>query len=155
VARGEEHVPLLTYLALDMDLQNLRRKNDELVQALKDKNKKLLQTQELYDKLKRKAMMGQMQHAAEDAADSSLQAATGLGGESNYGHDSGGIPPAIGHSPDLPHQFFHRPLDDVPRGSHMNPAPAYNPPLYGTWTKSGGARRLYPFSLINIEQIAN
>lgn len=31
-----------------------------------------MQTQELYDKLKRKAMMGQMQHAAEDAVSSGL-----------------------------------------------------------------------------------
>ncbi|KAI0148233.1 hypothetical protein F4776DRAFT_660404 [Hypoxylon sp. NC0597] len=51
---------------------NLRRKNDELAQAYKEKNRKLLQIQELYDKLKRKAMLGQIQDAAEDAIDSTL-----------------------------------------------------------------------------------
>ncbi|KAH8879466.1 hypothetical protein GQ53DRAFT_738742 [Thozetella sp. PMI_491] len=58
---------------------NLRRKNDELVQAFKDKNKKLLQTQELYDKLKRKAMLGQMRDAASDVVISSIEAAAASG----------------------------------------------------------------------------
>ncbi|KAF7537043.1 hypothetical protein G7054_g4051 [Neopestalotiopsis clavispora] len=58
--------------SMDLDQQALRRKNEELAVALKEKNKKLMQTQELYDKLKRRAMMGQMQHAAENAVDSNL-----------------------------------------------------------------------------------
>ncbi|ROW08097.1 hypothetical protein VPNG_06135 [Cytospora leucostoma] len=57
-------------MALDQD--NLRRKNDELNQAYKDKSRKLLQTQELYDKLKRRAMLGQIQDAASDAVDTTL-----------------------------------------------------------------------------------
>ncbi|KAI5861664.1 hypothetical protein GGS23DRAFT_606208 [Durotheca rogersii] len=56
---------------------SLRRKNEELTQAYKEKNRKLLQTQELYDKLKRKAMLGQMQDAAEDAVDSTLHGPIG------------------------------------------------------------------------------
>ncbi|KAI1644397.1 uncharacterized protein F4817DRAFT_318872 [Daldinia loculata] len=52
--------------------ENLRRKNDELAHAYKEKNRKLLQIQELYDKLKQRAMLGQMQDAAEDAVDSAL-----------------------------------------------------------------------------------
>ncbi len=55
-----------------MDQESLRRKNEELTQAYKEKNRKFLQVQELYDKLKRKAMLGQMQDAAEDAVDSTL-----------------------------------------------------------------------------------
>lgn len=50
----------------------LRRKNEELAQAYKDKSRKLLQTQELYDKAKRKAEMGFIQRAALDAVDSTL-----------------------------------------------------------------------------------
>lgn len=64
---------LMKAQGLDLDQQALRRKNEELALALKEKNKKLMQTQELYDKLKRRAMMGQMQHAAENAVDSDLQ----------------------------------------------------------------------------------
>ncbi|KAI1382448.1 hypothetical protein F4677DRAFT_452145 [Hypoxylon crocopeplum] len=58
--------------SMEMDQDRLRRKNEELTQAYKEKNRKLLQIQELYDKLKRKAMLGQMQDAAEDAIDSTL-----------------------------------------------------------------------------------
>lgn len=54
----------------------LRRKNEELIHAHREKNKKLLQTQELYDKVKRKAEMTQIQRAASDAVDSSLQQAS-------------------------------------------------------------------------------
>ncbi|KAI1763180.1 hypothetical protein GGR53DRAFT_531743 [Hypoxylon sp. FL1150] len=49
-------------------------KNEELTQAYKEKSRKCMQIQELYDKLKRKAMLGQMQNAAEDAADTTLNA---------------------------------------------------------------------------------
>lgn len=68
---------------LNFDQEALRRKNEELAHAYKEKNKKLMQTQELYDKLKRKAMMGQMQHAAEDAVDSNIHSATGLSSASD------------------------------------------------------------------------
>jgi E3 ubiquitin-protein ligase CCNP1IP1 len=53
----------------------LRRKNDELAQAYKDKSRKLLQTQELYDKAKRKSEIGMLQRAASDAVDSTLSGA--------------------------------------------------------------------------------
>lgn len=55
-----------------LDQENLRRQNDELTVAYKEKNRKLLQAQELYDKLKRKAMLGHIQDAASDAVDTTL-----------------------------------------------------------------------------------
>lgn len=64
---------------MTVDQDNLRRKNEELTQAYKEKNRKLLQTQELYDKLKRKAMLGQIQDAASDAVDTTLQNAAASG----------------------------------------------------------------------------
>ncbi|KAI1383602.1 uncharacterized protein F4822DRAFT_434715 [Hypoxylon trugodes] len=70
------------------DQDSLRRKYDELSQAYKEKNRKLLQVQELYDKLKRKAMLGQLQDAAEDAVDSTLHGAqfeTGIQASVDYG----------------------------------------------------------------------
>lgn len=67
------------------------RKNEELAQAYKEKNRRLLQTQELHDKLKRKAMLGQMQDAASEAVDSTIQAAAtagpGIGDSTNGWHD--------------------------------------------------------------------
>ncbi|KKY36006.1 putative e3 ubiquitin-protein ligase ccnb1ip1 [Diaporthe ampelina] len=67
--------------SMDLDNDSLRRKNEELSQAYKEKNRKLLQTQELYDKLKRKAMLGHIQDAASDAVDTTLQ------GTSSYLHN--------------------------------------------------------------------
>ncbi|KAF5661844.1 e3 ubiquitin ligase ccnb1ip1 [Fusarium heterosporum] len=53
---------------------DLRRKHDELSRAFKDKSRKVLQLQELYDKVKRKAELGHIQRAASDAVDSTIQA---------------------------------------------------------------------------------
>jgi hypothetical protein len=59
---------------MQVDQDGLRRKNGELIQALREKSRKQLQTQELYDKLKRRAMLGQVQNAALDAVDQNIQA---------------------------------------------------------------------------------
>jgi E3 ubiquitin-protein ligase CCNP1IP1 len=49
--------------------ESLQRKNGELLQAYREKSRKYNQTQELYDKLKRRVMLGQVQDAASDAVD--------------------------------------------------------------------------------------
>lgn len=59
---------------MQLDQESLRRKNEELVQAFREKSGKQIQIQELYDKLKRRAMLGQVQDAASDAVDYSIQA---------------------------------------------------------------------------------
>lgn len=64
---------------MTLDQEALRRKNDELSMAYKEKNRKLLQTQELYDKLKRKAMLGHIQDAALDAVDNTLHGGQAMG----------------------------------------------------------------------------
>ncbi|PMD30578.1 hypothetical protein L207DRAFT_473535 [Hyaloscypha variabilis F] len=60
--------------SMQFDQDGLRRKNEELVQAIREKSRKQLQTQELYDKLKRRAMLGEVQNAALDAVDHNIQA---------------------------------------------------------------------------------
>ncbi|KAJ5042422.1 uncharacterized protein L3040_004971 [Drepanopeziza brunnea f. sp. 'multigermtubi'] len=60
--------------SLQVDQDTLRRKNEEVMQALREKNRKHLQTQELYDKLKRRAMLGHVQDAAHDAVDHTILA---------------------------------------------------------------------------------
>ncbi|KAH6607927.1 hypothetical protein Trco_004240 [Trichoderma cornu-damae] len=50
----------------------LQRKHDELAEAFKNNSRKLFQTQELYNKVKRKAELGQIERAASDAVDSSI-----------------------------------------------------------------------------------
>jgi E3 ubiquitin-protein ligase CCNP1IP1 len=59
---------------MKVDHDSLRRKNEELALAFREKSRKHLQTQELYDKLKRRAMLGQVQEAALDAVDHTIQA---------------------------------------------------------------------------------
>ena len=59
---------------MQLDQENLKQKNEELVHAFREKSRKQLQTQELYDKLKQRAMLGQVQNAAYDAVDHSIQA---------------------------------------------------------------------------------
>lgn len=58
--------------AVMAERDDARQKNDELADRLKDKSKRLLQVQELYDKLKEKAMLDQLQDAATEAVDLSL-----------------------------------------------------------------------------------
>ncbi|KAK8060513.1 cyclin [Apiospora saccharicola] len=74
--------------------KSLREKNTELAQAFKDKNRRLLQVQELYDKLKRKAMLGQIQDAAEDAIESNFRPDVAIdGGVHAYGDNDANVPP--------------------------------------------------------------
>ncbi|RSM07961.1 hypothetical protein CEP52_004932 [Fusarium oligoseptatum] len=67
-----EKTQKLTGMAAEQDA--LQRKNDEIGQALKEKSRKVLQLQELYDKVKRKAELGQIQKAASDAVEITLEA---------------------------------------------------------------------------------
>jgi len=60
---------------MTIDHDGLQKKNEEITQAYKEKSRKLLQIQELYDKLKQKTMLGQVQGAAEDAATSTINGA--------------------------------------------------------------------------------
>ncbi|KAI5457206.1 hypothetical protein BGZ63DRAFT_366128 [Mariannaea sp. PMI_226] len=62
--------------SMTADQDALRQKNHEYIRAYREKSRKLLQTQELYDKVKRKAEMGHIQQAASDAVDSSLSMAS-------------------------------------------------------------------------------
>ncbi|KAK1673712.1 hypothetical protein BDP55DRAFT_730206 [Colletotrichum godetiae] len=64
--------------ALSDDYDDMRRKHEELARSYQDKCRKLTRVQELYDKVKRKAELGQMEAAASDAVDSNLQYGTQL-----------------------------------------------------------------------------
>lgn len=69
----------LTGKDLSLENDNVKRKNEDLNQAVREKTRKYLQTQELYDKLKRRAMLGQVQNAASDAVEDTINA-SGMGG---------------------------------------------------------------------------
>jgi E3 ubiquitin-protein ligase CCNP1IP1 len=51
----------------------LQQKNNELAGAYQDKSRKLFQTQELYNKVKKRAELSQIEQAAFDAVDSSTR----------------------------------------------------------------------------------
>ena len=119
-----------------LDHEDLRKKHDELTQAFKDKNRKLLQTQELYDKLKRKAMLGQRQDAAEDAVDSTLNATSaGLNGcgdnDPNYGpyQEQG-----------TPYMQPRNTLHEQPRGAVSYQLPSTTQAQNGSWFRTAGAQ---------------
>ncbi|GKU03087.1 e3 ubiquitin-protein ligase ccnb1ip1 [Fusarium langsethiae] len=61
--------------SLVAEQESLRRKHEEISQAYKEKSRKVVQLQELYDKVKRRAELGQIRRAASDAVDHTLQAA--------------------------------------------------------------------------------
>lgn len=87
-------------MAMDQDV--LRRKNEDLSQNVREKNRKLLQTQELYDKLKRRDMLGQVQNAASDAVDHTIHASVTANrladraANQNHGQRLAPLPPSIG-----------------------------------------------------------
>jgi len=56
------------------DQDKLRQKHAELIQAYREKSRKALQVQELLDRSKRKEMLGQVQSAASDAVEQSIEA---------------------------------------------------------------------------------
>lgn len=68
----------------------LQKKNVELAEALRDKSRKLYQTQELYNQVKRKAELGQIERAAYDAVDNSIRSAPqpALNGQEPHGFHS-------------------------------------------------------------------
>ncbi|CAZ80628.1 unnamed protein product [Tuber melanosporum] len=66
----------------------LRRKNHELLQGWREKARKLAQTQELYDKLKRRTLISQVQQAATDQADQALYMTSHQPSDSRYFQDS-------------------------------------------------------------------
>ncbi|KFY11045.1 hypothetical protein V492_04708 [Pseudogymnoascus sp. VKM F-4246] len=66
------------------DLNNSQKKNHELAQSLHAKSKQQAHTQELYDKLKRRDQMSQVQNAASDAVDQTIQGPAAANGYSDH-----------------------------------------------------------------------
>ncbi|KAI9794439.1 MAG: hypothetical protein M1816_005509 [Peltula sp. TS41687] len=65
--------------SMQLNHNEIQKKNHELAEALREKTKKLAQTQELYNKLKRRTLYSRAQAAASNAADQSFQGDIGVG----------------------------------------------------------------------------
>ncbi|KAK2614425.1 hypothetical protein N8I77_001255 [Diaporthe amygdali] len=116
-------------MALDHD--SLNRKNEELVQAYKEKNRKLLQTQELYDKLKRRAMLGHIQDAASDAVDTTLQGGSSYAAQQAAQAERGAYEHQFA-TPLRPTQYVER--TDRPGALPAQPQMMASDPRVGAWT---------------------
>lgn len=72
------YTPQTLRLTYEQDMQieqdNIRRKYEEVAAALREKTRKYLQTQELYDKLKRRSTLGHVQEAVADEVENTIQA---------------------------------------------------------------------------------
>lgn len=69
---------------MTIDLNNAQKQNYELAQSLQAKSKQQAHTQELYDKLKRRDQMSQVQNAASDAVDQTIQGSATANGYSDH-----------------------------------------------------------------------
>ncbi|RYO86248.1 hypothetical protein DL766_000281 [Monosporascus sp. MC13-8B] len=125
--------------SLQNKLAKLRKKHDDVTHAFKDKNKKLLQTQELYDKLKRKAMLGQMQGAAEDAVDSTLQAASVSAAGAN-GFMDGTSGRETYQEPGVSYRQPHNTIREQPGVTASYQPPGMNLSHGDTWFRTVGAQ---------------
>ncbi|KAI1369324.1 hypothetical protein F5Y08DRAFT_352079 [Xylaria arbuscula] len=119
----------------EVDRDELRKKYEELLQTCKEKNKKLLQTQELYDKLKRKAMLGQVQDAAEDAVESSLQIPS-----LENGAESQEMPYF------QPRDTFYGQSTSIHEKLPAIGAHGYSQPTIGSWPRTSGAQSDIPLT---------
>ncbi|KAH0551680.1 hypothetical protein GP486_007104, partial [Trichoglossum hirsutum] len=65
---------------LELDRQHIQRKNHELAEAYRVKNRDHLQARELYDKLKRRTSYSKVQSAALETVDRTLHTSSAIGG---------------------------------------------------------------------------
>ncbi|RYP89263.1 hypothetical protein DL770_004482 [Monosporascus sp. CRB-9-2] len=94
---------------------------------------------ELYDKLKRKAMLGQMQGAAEDAVDSTLQAASaGAAGASGFMDTTSGH--ETYQEPGMPYRQPHNTIRQQPGVTTSYQPPGMNLGHGDTWFRTVGAQ---------------
>ncbi|OBT56848.1 hypothetical protein VE04_02888 [Pseudogymnoascus sp. 24MN13] len=92
------------------DLNNAQKKNHELAQSLHAKSKQQAHMQELYDKLKRRNQMSQVQNAASDAVDQTIQGSATANGYSDHFRKANDPP-------------FRSPVFPSLQGNSMGPPP--------------------------------
>jgi len=122
---------------MSLDQDTLRRKNEELVQAFREKSRKQLQTQELYDKLKRRTMLGQVQTAASDAVDHTIQASVTANRFMDRVGDQNPRAPQASIFTGLQSNGIQVPGMIKASGTSMPPPAGRNGTGDGTWTRFG------------------
>ncbi|KAI9787420.1 MAG: hypothetical protein M1835_002687 [Candelina submexicana] len=118
--------------SLQLEQTDLQKKNHELVEAFREKSRKHIQTQELYDKLKRRTLLSQVQNAASDTVDQAIHSSSG-----NRFSDR------LGNNPERQYTEFlnerptfnpHQTTDSEGSGGGRGRRASMAPPLHG-WAK--------------------
>ena len=95
---------------MQIDQDKLKKENINLVAAFREKSRKHQQTQELYDRLKRKEMTAATQSAAFDSVDEVLGSISGRScqdpNQPNFSHQYQSVSRAPGQQ-----EFAHSPVD--------------------------------------------
>ncbi|KAI9723940.1 MAG: hypothetical protein M1812_000658 [Candelaria pacifica] len=117
--------------SLQLEQNDLQKKNHELVEAFREKSRKHIQTQELYDKLKRRTLLSQVQNAASEAVDQTIHS-SGDRFSDRAGKDSGRQYPQFFN--DRPTFDPNQTRDSDGSGGSGGRRGPMAPPLHG-WTK--------------------
>ena len=128
---------------MQVDQESLRRKNEELIQAFREKSRKQLQTQELYDKLKRRAMLGQVQNAASDAVDHTIQESVAANRFVDRVGDQGQRPPQPPLFSNQQIGATQHPQVAPQNGANMVPQIGRSANGNGTWARFGSQGSLH------------
>lgn len=105
-------IQLILELDMQIDQDRLKNENRDLVAAYREKNRKHQQTQELYDRLKRKEMTAVTQTAAFDSVDEVLANVSGQPRFSNPQHNLA-MPRSQAQRGFLPGQVDHNGIEQV------------------------------------------
>jgi len=108
-------------MAIDQD--NLKQKHEDLIQAYREKSRKALQAQEMLDRSKRNEMLGQVQTAASDAVEESIEASVMANRLSKRGGQPNQRPPQPSRFPE-PQSGSMQHTGIVPSNLSSNMVPA-------------------------------
>ena len=121
-------------LELQVDQEKLKQDNQTLLNALREKNRKFAQTNELYERLKRKEMTAATQYVAFNSVDDALQVTTHTGSAANFNGIRSNHIPSL-NSFDRSDKAFARP--DQPRAYPLRSTELPKPTFFGNGHSSG------------------
>lgn len=109
--RHASALSFLTKQALQIEKTDLHKKNEELYRMYTEKMKKHQQTQHLYDTLKKRILMSQVQTAASDTANRTVNSLTSAARPSTF--TGAGMPSARRSMPEIGDRLQHDTLLDA------------------------------------------
>lgn len=114
---------LIIKIAMGKEHDYLKQKHEELIQAYREKCRKALQTQEMFDRSKRKEMIGHVRNAASDAVEHTIEASVAAGRFAERGGYPNQRPVETPHFPNLQASGMQHPGVISSNGNINNMAP--------------------------------